>query len=713
MERNFNEVKQELKKLFFGIDEQIDQVVNAFETWLSVKEFQVRPITICLWGLTGTGKTALLNKAIDLLELNKKKFYIKFGSKTSGLEYDFEQNSCSDTIFILDEFQYFKSKKEDGSEIERDEDNSTNVIWELLDGGIVNLYGKSTSFSYEKMQIFSSIYILKNLDAANAALKDGIIYHPELYKHLNKMHIPPEKISVIEEYKNIVTDNEPYNEPYLNDHNNEEVKNDTSNTEILLKSLMEVNWHNLYSYVENCDMMYSFNNKFEFFAFLRSKNNISDLIDFFQQLREAKPKLEARDYSKSLIFVIGNLDECFKMSKDLNSDLDADYFYKETKKITITDVRKSLLKRFRSEQIARLGSSHIIYPSLNKKAFQEIINKELNTFKNVVLQKFPNVISNVLFKNNIKELIYKEGVFPVIGARSIFSTVNDIISDKFTYIVKLVLSMKGTNNLILVFGYNNKTSKIELFTYNKDNVLVNKEFFKYDKKVDQLRFEKNKGKQACISVHEAGHAVCSIILEHIFPETIYSVVLDSKNSGMNGFNLLNEEDISYYRKNTYINHIATLLGGYVAETIIFGNENITTGSSSDISNATSVLSLLYKNCGFIDDRVGVYISKNFTSTVFSDANSSIIDDDNIIQDTIKKNMIIAIDIAKKTIEDQRPLFLSISDYLAKHPKITNKKIKNLTNKYIVGITMKELNYDNENFYSSMLNENIKNINRII
>ena len=94
MNNKFEIAKQELKKTFYGIDEQIDQVIKSFETWESIKEYQVRPMTVCLWGLTGTGKTALLNRTIELLDLNKKKFYIKFGTKTSGLACDFELNEC-------------------------------------------------------------------------------------------------------------------------------------------------------------------------------------------------------------------------------------------------------------------------------------------------------------------------------------------------------------------------------------------------------------------------------------------------------------------------------------------------------------------------------------------------------------------------------------------------------------------------------------------
>ena len=92
MKNNFEEVKEILKKEFFGINDQIDQVVKSFETWMTIKEYQERPMIVCLWGLTGTGKTALINRCIELFDLGKKKFYIKFGTKTSRIDDDFEQN---------------------------------------------------------------------------------------------------------------------------------------------------------------------------------------------------------------------------------------------------------------------------------------------------------------------------------------------------------------------------------------------------------------------------------------------------------------------------------------------------------------------------------------------------------------------------------------------------------------------------------------------
>ena len=718
MKNNFEEVKEILKKEFFGINDQIDQVVKSFETWMTIKEYQERPMIVCLWGLTGTGKTALINRCIELFDLGKKKFYIKFGTKTSRIDDDFEQNECKDTVFVLDEFQYFKTRKESGEEIERDEDNSTNIIWELLDGGKVNLYGQSVNYGYEKYQLISSLYSLKYLNSCGAKLENGVIYHEDLVRFLKNLHIS------LDLQKNVDLEKKE-TETYYYDSPIEECedlcseksgtskqeKPRESKTEIRLKSVMSVNLSGLYDFMIYRDIDYTFHSKPEFYSFIKKFNNLDDLIKFLKSILDAKPKLEIRDYSQSLIFLLGNLDECFTMSNNLNSDLDADFFYKKTKSISIIEIRQALTRRFRPEQIARLGSTHIIYPSLNKEAFNKIIEKELDKFTKTVKTKFTDdtfKINNVVYTDSIKELIYKEGVFPVIGARSVFSIVNEIINDKLSLIIKSVLNVKNTevNSISISFNYKKSSSTIEINYINDDTQeIVDNNIIKYIIKVDKLRNEKNKGKQAHRAVHEAGHAVCSIILENVFPECIYSVVLENKNSG---FNLFNSEDFYFERKNTMLNSIASLLAGYLAESMIFGPDNVSNGSGSDISKATSKISSLLKDCGFSKNHIlGKYVSNNFTSTDFISSNYDITIDSDEFNNEVTEILKEAQEIASNTLEKQKILFLKISEYLNKYPKLTNKKLKELTKKYIVGIEYSELLKDKESFYLESLNNELK------
>ena len=78
---NFEEIKYknelvdtaiiQLKKDFVGIDEQIDEVMNNVRTWYLYPQLQTRPLIVSIFGLTGTGKTALVRKIAKYLNIEK------------------------------------------------------------------------------------------------------------------------------------------------------------------------------------------------------------------------------------------------------------------------------------------------------------------------------------------------------------------------------------------------------------------------------------------------------------------------------------------------------------------------------------------------------------------------------------------------------------------------------------------------------------------
>ena len=102
------------------------------------------------------------------------------------------------------------------------------------------------------------------------------------------------------------------------------------------------------------------------------------------------------------------------------------------------------------------------------------------------------------------------------------------------------------------------------------------------------------------------------LLTNELPEVIYSVVLGSDNSGFN----LYDDNKYYQRINNYLNTTARMLGGYAAEELIFGKGNISNGSSSDLSKATKQLMQLFKECGFVDNKLGKYVDSKLLSSDF-------------------------------------------------------------------------------------------------
>ena len=65
--RQLQEIAAQLKTELFGIDTVIDRVIDSVRAWYVLPELVSRPVIVCLWGLTGTGKTQLVRRLAQLL----------------------------------------------------------------------------------------------------------------------------------------------------------------------------------------------------------------------------------------------------------------------------------------------------------------------------------------------------------------------------------------------------------------------------------------------------------------------------------------------------------------------------------------------------------------------------------------------------------------------------------------------------------------------
>jgi SpoVK/Ycf46/Vps4 family AAA+-type ATPase len=135
-------VHAELKAELFGIDDIIDRMIESIRAWYVMPEIIQRPVIVCLWGLTGTGKTQLVR-----LLAQKLGFYDRFvevqmdgfshGSgyrrnSVSGMLADSSIHEGAPGILLLDEFQRFRTINDKGADlrVERYQD-----VWALLSDG--------------------------------------------------------------------------------------------------------------------------------------------------------------------------------------------------------------------------------------------------------------------------------------------------------------------------------------------------------------------------------------------------------------------------------------------------------------------------------------------------------------------------------------------------------------------------------------------------
>ncbi|KKR05190.1 MAG: ATP-dependent zinc metalloprotease FtsH [Parcubacteria group bacterium GW2011_GWC2_39_14] len=95
------------------------------------------------------------------------------------------------------------------------------------------------------------------------------------------------------------------------------------------------------------------------------------------------------------------------------------------------------------------------------------------------------------------------------------------------------------------------------------------------------------------AVHEAGHAVVAHVLPNADP--VHKVSIISRGHAA-GYTLkLPIEDKHLYKKSEYVDDLAVLLAGHVAEKIYFGE--VTTGASSDLTEATKIARRLITQYG--------------------------------------------------------------------------------------------------------------------
>jgi cell division protease FtsH len=86
--------------------------------------------------------------------------------------------------------------------------------------------------------------------------------------------------------------------------------------------------------------------------------------------------------------------------------------------------------------------------------------------------------------------------------------------------------------------------------------------------------------------HEAGHAIVGrLVPEH---DPVYKVSIIPRGRALGITMFLPEQDKYSISRKQLESQLASLFGGRVAEEIVFGAENVTTGASNDIERATTI-----------------------------------------------------------------------------------------------------------------------------
>jgi hypothetical protein len=263
--------------------------------------------------------------------------------------------------------------------------------------------------------------------------------------------------------------------------------------------------------------------------------------------------------------------------------VDADIFHAFTQKVTMVDIKQALSKKFRPEQVARFGNIHLIYKSLKKIDFQLLIVKEIDRIITATQEKF-NV--TVEIDSSIHDLVYRNGVFPVQGVRPVFSSIVDIVETNLSKLLFMAL-LRQQRSIAIAYD----TTAAQIVANIGDAV----EKIPFVGRIDKIRESNLQATVTNISVHEAGHAVAYLVLFQLAPLQLKSKIA-SYYAG--GFTFPHQ---IYETRENLVNQIKIYLAGGIAEEIVFGKGNASTGRSHDREQATSLTIDYIRKYGFDDE----------------------------------------------------------------------------------------------------------------
>jgi hypothetical protein len=530
--KRLDEVRDELKAHFIGIDSVIDDLIAYVRVWYVAPEVLRRPMIINLWGMTGVGKTDLVRRLVSGLDMTGRFVEIElsnidqsgWATNVSQVLEQFGFHDGKPAIVLFDEIQRFNTLNTDGSPLEQ---SKYTDFWELLSDGRLSRRMRNSSleswiqsFRLRKADLDGQRRRATN-DDARRAVDEQLMAPIGAYEASN-------------------------------------VKTILVHSDLEMEAIAEL--------------------------------TLARVLELLEAERGRSDPFEPIDHSRTLIIVSGNLDDAFTVAgQTAEIDVDADVFHAFTQKISVVDIKNALTWKFRPEQVARFGNTHVIYRSLRKQDFIALIDRDVGRVIRQTAELFDITLT---VDPSIHALIYRNGVYPVQGVRPVFSSVMDILEASLAPLI-IDAALRDVKKIHMLYKADTRemVAKVGRATTA----------WTYQGRVDRIREETSPDAIANVSVHEAGHAVAHVLLLGIAPIQMRSRLASSYAAGFTF-----AHDV-YRTRASLISTIKILLAGGLAEELVFGLAHASVGRSADREQATMLLLDYIRRYGFDEEFQASYV----------------------------------------------------------------------------------------------------------
>ena len=185
-----------------------------------------------------------------------------------------------------------------------------------------------------------------------------------------------------------------------------------------------------------------------------------------------------------------------------------------------------------------------------------------------------------------------------------------------------------------------------------------------------------------VAYHEAGHALVGALMPDYDPVQKISIIPRGRAGGLTWFTPSEDRMESGLYSRSYLqNQMAVALGGRLAEEIIFGEEEVTTGASNDLQQVTRVARQMVTRFG-MSDRLGpvalgrqngnVFLGRDIASDRdFSDETASAIDEEvrNLVDQAYRR--------AKEVLVENRSILDKLAEMLVDKETVDADELQDL------------------------------------
>jgi cell division protease FtsH len=326
-------------------------------------------------------------------------------------------------------------------------------------------------------------------------------------------------------------------------------------------------------------------------------------------------------------------------------DSDADIFHALTSKLSVIDVKQALNRRFKPEQVARLGNEHVIYPSLPRRAYEQLIEQSCARYARETEGR-----CGLRFElaASVREQIYANAVFPAQGTRPLFSSLHAILGAGLAKAALWALERGATPGESVGLTADGRSL---IAHWRGQSHAIAAPF-----EISGLRQRSNADFRALLAVHEAGHGLVHALLFGRAPQEIKIHVASFEG----GYNAYTSRKV--WSRRNLLDSICTSLAGRAAELLVFGPELGSGGAESDLRKATETAARMLRHLGH-GPRIGRSdVSTDSDENVCTDVEASNAPIEALLQSEHAR--------ATRLIETHRGALLALVDELMDQGQVT-------------------------------------------